>query len=569
MLYQLLSGAMPYVESGELVHPRRVLIRVLEGPPAPLSRLARDAPAELVAICEHAMARDPADRYADMGELGEELRAFLEMRVVRAYETGALAELKKWVRRNRALAAMSAAAVLALGVGLVVSTVLFLRTQEGERRLLGLSDVQRLDGLLARSAELWPPSPAQVGALHDWVAEAERLEARLREVHAPNLQRLRADGEGGRFAAAEVQWHHDVLAELVGRLEALSDPTEGPRADVARRLAFARSVLARSVTDPEAVRRWSEAIASIADEEECPLYGGLEIVPQVGLLPVGRNAAGLWEFHDLFTGDAPENDEESGALAVTEQTGVVFVLIPAGTDWIGGQPSDPNGENFDATIRAPFEQLDRHEFEPFFLSKYEVTQAQWQRATGENASQFAAGFQSPTGPVHSALHPAEMVSWRDGERWLARLGWSLPTGAEWEYAARAGRDTPWSTGPDKEGLRGAGNFADEAARRDGQTWPEIGELPGLDDGYPCHAPVGLFQANDWGLFDVHGNVSEWVADEGHPRIPDPEVRFARGGSFYFSATMAKLTMFVMVPADYRGGEVGLRPKRALSEDDPR
>ena len=77
---------------------------VQKGPPDPVHARATDIPAELVAICEKAMARNPRARYADMLELAEDLRAFLEHRVVQAYETGALAELRKWVRRNRRLA---------------------------------------------------------------------------------------------------------------------------------------------------------------------------------------------------------------------------------------------------------------------------------------------------------------------------------------------------------------------------------------------------------------------------------------------------------------------------------
>ena len=76
----------------------------IQGPPPRLHEIREDIPGELVAICEKAMARDPSDRYADTRALGEDLRAYLERRVVSAYETGASAELKKWIARNPALA---------------------------------------------------------------------------------------------------------------------------------------------------------------------------------------------------------------------------------------------------------------------------------------------------------------------------------------------------------------------------------------------------------------------------------------------------------------------------------
>jgi serine/threonine-protein kinase len=79
--------------------------------------LAPDVPAELEAICDKAMARDVARRNPDMQALGDDLRACLEQRVVRAHESGALVELKKRVRRNRALAAALAVAALTTIVG--------------------------------------------------------------------------------------------------------------------------------------------------------------------------------------------------------------------------------------------------------------------------------------------------------------------------------------------------------------------------------------------------------------------------------------------------------------------
>ena len=116
ILYHVLTGQSPYVEPGTRTSKHTVLGRVIEGPPRPVQEVTRDVPVELVAICEKAMARDPAGRYSDTLSLADDLRAFLEGRVVRAYEFGPWAEGKKWVARNRALAA-AIAAVLVLFVG--------------------------------------------------------------------------------------------------------------------------------------------------------------------------------------------------------------------------------------------------------------------------------------------------------------------------------------------------------------------------------------------------------------------------------------------------------------------
>lgn len=122
MLYRLLAGGAPYAtRGGESRGILAILNDLLEGPPDPLEKIVPGLPPELVAICEKAMARKPANRYEDMRSLADDLRAFLEHRVVGAYETGAIAEARKWVTRNRPLAAALAAGVLALAIGLIAA----------------------------------------------------------------------------------------------------------------------------------------------------------------------------------------------------------------------------------------------------------------------------------------------------------------------------------------------------------------------------------------------------------------------------------------------------------------
>ncbi|TAH36565.1 MAG: serine/threonine protein kinase [Planctomycetota bacterium] len=124
MLYHLLAGHMPYASRKERLSNQAILMMVRQAAPSPLHRLAPDVPAELLAITEKAMARDWRERYGNMQELAEDLRAFLEKRVVRAYQTGAWAEARKWVQRNRGLAAALLSSVLLLAGGLGASIVL-------------------------------------------------------------------------------------------------------------------------------------------------------------------------------------------------------------------------------------------------------------------------------------------------------------------------------------------------------------------------------------------------------------------------------------------------------------
>jgi tRNA A-37 threonylcarbamoyl transferase component Bud32/WD40 repeat protein len=130
ILYHLLAGHMPYA-TADRPTAEQVLARLAAGPP---TRLGDDIPAELRAICERAMARDPAARYPGIAALADDLRAYLEVRTVRAYATGRFAELRKWVARNRALTASVAALLLALVGGATAVTALWVRAERNRDR---------------------------------------------------------------------------------------------------------------------------------------------------------------------------------------------------------------------------------------------------------------------------------------------------------------------------------------------------------------------------------------------------------------------------------------------------
>jgi WD40 repeat protein len=119
ILYSLLSGEDPYASGGSEPSREELIGRVIAGPPRPLLELSPAAPPELVSICERAMARRAGERYASALEMAEDLRAWLEHRVVGAHEHGFGAHLRKWVARNRiaaaALALLVAGALAAAG----------------------------------------------------------------------------------------------------------------------------------------------------------------------------------------------------------------------------------------------------------------------------------------------------------------------------------------------------------------------------------------------------------------------------------------------------------------------
>jgi formylglycine-generating enzyme required for sulfatase activity len=175
------------------------------------------------------------------------------------------------------------------------------------------------------------------------------------------------------------------------------------------------------------------------------------------------------------TSPAPPAPEKAWRNSI----GMEFLLIPAGEFQMGSN----NGDSDEKPVHKV--RLSK----AFYLGKYEVTQAQWQAMMGNNPSRFTGDDR----------RPVEQVSWEDTQEFIKRLNvkeggtkYRLPTEAEWEYAARAGTTTAYSFGDDPRQLGEYAWFYDNA-------------------GQATH-PVGQKKPNPWGLYDMHGNVWEWVQD---------------------------------------------------------
>jgi formylglycine-generating enzyme required for sulfatase activity len=200
---------------------------------------------------------------------------------------------------------------------------------------------------------------------------------------------------------------------------------------------------------------------------------------------------------------------------------------------MGAQRDYPDRPNYDAQAE-PDEAIHEVTLPAFFLSKYEMTRGQWQRAMGSDPSYDRRWPQD---------RPVEQVSWLDSQEALLRYGLCLPTEAQWEYGARGGSDTPWWCGETRDKVARAGNLAD-VSYAGGINRMVITEA--WDDGFPGPAPVGSFEANQFGLHDVIGNVFEWCEDRYasyRPKVPaeDPSPdRVYRGGGFGNPAVIARL-----------------------------
>nr|WP_281242397.1 formylglycine-generating enzyme family protein [Solimonas aquatica] len=150
----------------------------------------------------------------------------------------------------------------------------------------------------------------------------------------------------------------------------------------------------------------------------------------------------------------------------------------------------------------------------FAIGKYEVTFDEWDACQVAGACARRADDRG----WGRGRRPVINVSWTDAQQyvqWLSRRSgrrYRLPSEAEWEYAARAGSQTRYSWGDGSEWVCDSANVLD---LRGASANPQWRWHVFCDDGFPYTAPVGSFKANPWGLYDMAGNVWEWVEDCWH------------------------------------------------------
>lgn len=187
-----------------------------------------------------------------------------------------------------------------------------------------------------------------------------------------------------------------------------------------------------------------------------------------------------------------------GEAEKKSQTPEGMVLIPAGELFRGSDSNQGyqiclknNGDCKKSWFRDE-EPAHAVRLDGFYIDAHEVTQKEFQRVMRENPSDYKG----------SNL-PVERVAWSEATAYCKKMGKRLPTEAEWEWAARGGKRSvfPWGDGAESR----KANFCDKQCDK---RWKENQ----FDDGYRYTAPVGSFPANGYGVFDMAGNVYEWVAD---------------------------------------------------------
>lgn len=236
---------------------------------------------------------------------------------------------------------------------------------------------------------------------------------------------------------------------------------------------------------------------------------------------------------------------------ITNSIGMKLVLIPAGSFTMGSPEEDVGEIPFNTPHKVTISKS-------YHLGSYEVTQHEYEKVIGANPSHFKG-----------AKNPVDTVNWEDAVSFCKRLSempnekaagrsYRLPTEAEWEYACRAGSTTSYSSGDTEESLGGYAWFKENTGNK-------------------TH-PVGEKKPNRWGLYDMHGNVSEWCQDwfARYPpsAVTDPRgpnrgtVRMLRGGGWDSDAAFCRTAFRNSGFPTFRTFNIGFRVALSPSVKQP-
>lgn len=246
-----------------------------------------------------------------------------------------------------------------------------------------------------------------------------------------------------------------------------------------------------------------------------------------------------------------------------------MVRVPARTFFMGS----PSGEAGRDTNEGPQQQISIAAFE---VGKYEVTFDEWDACV---AGGGCNGYRPSDEGWGRGRRPVINVSWDDAKSYVNWLNsqtgkrYRLLTEAEWEYAERAGTTTAYFWGSDANAGCAFMNGYDATAKRANPSWTAVT----CDDGYLNTAPVGAYRSNSFGLYDMTGNVWEWVEDcyrdnlsgqsEAAYTSESCSSRVVRGGSWDDGPRILRSAYRNLGSPDYRGSYLGFRLASTLSPSD--
>ncbi len=475
-----------------------------------------------------------------------------------------------------------------------------------ERAQQALSTTDRTRSALEQQLAGVPPDTAQV--LTNWPAALTKaVEEKL----------LEGEGEEGLAEARRMAERLPQIEKLLGQRRGVVDA-----AQKAKESAGVESLRPRYVAATAKLREADDALVKGQLEDGPQLYldagqGFRDLVAGLNEHIAGLLAAGKRELEAGRPEGALEKaqqvlalrPEDEGAQELKKRAETTFdprraignsldmklMLIPAG-EFLMGSP-DTDKDAFDNEKPQHRVRITR----PFYLGVHEVTRGQFRRFVDDSGYQTEAEKDGKGGwgwngdakkfeqnPKYTWLnpgfdqtdeHPVVNVSWNDAvafAEWLSRkegVTYRLPTEAEWEYACRAGTTTKYCNGNDPEGLAAVANIADGTLKT---KYPNWSSSIAAQDGFIYTAPVGRYNPNAWGLFDMQGNVWEWCSDgyaaDYYKRSPvdDPQgpdgasIRVHRGGGWSDGPRLARSASRIRFVPEDRNFGLGFRLARVQS-----
>jgi formylglycine-generating enzyme required for sulfatase activity len=238
-------------------------------------------------------------------------------------------------------------------------------------------------------------------------------------------------------------------------------------------------------------------------------------------------------------------DSEISESFISSATGMEFVKIHAGEFEMGSSSEEKGRSDFESPAHKVIIS------KSFYMGKFQVTQKQWKKVMGNSPSHFKG-----------TDLPVESVSLNDVQKFINKLNvaerttkYRLPSEAEWEYACRAGTQTRYY-------------FGDGELKLNEYVWYAE------NSGGKTHS-VGRKKPNFWGLYDMQGNVWEWVQDKWHENYNDSPsdgsawkdgdstLRVSRGGSCYCNAELCRSASRFERKPESRFSNLGFRLVREL------